>query len=390
MSEAETATTATPNAAAADVDTKQAPEGETKPVVSDATVDTTQSPEEEAEAAPAQAEKSEGPAPAKVEKSVESADDEHAKTKLVKREYNEATGKWEEVTEGGGDDDDDDDEPAEGAMNKSKEEMQQTKTASFSSLFRFADGLDIFLVILGALGAIGVGGALPAFSLLFGDLINDINDPNSTRAAAAVEDLSLTFLYVGIGMFGGGFLRVFGLTAAAKRQTHKFRVMYLRQMLRQDVAWHDTVEGKEFTSKLADAATKFEAGLSVKFGEAMTYLSAFVVGVVIGFVEDWKLTLVILALLPLAAILGAMFGRVMASAATAGAKAYASAGGVAEESIASIRTVTSLNGQGTAFAMYSNFLTSAQQQGVKSAINGGALFGVFNLFMYCAYALAFW
>ena len=372
MSEAETAATATPHADA-NVDTKQTSEGEAAP------------------AAPAQAEKMEKVDPANVENeeaaepAKAAAEDNEAETKPVKREYNEATGKWEEVTEGG-----DDEEPAEGAMNKSKKEMQKKKTASFGSLFRFADGLDIFLVIIGALGAIGVGGALPAFSLLFGDLINDINNPDSAQAAAAVESLSLTFLYVGIGMFGGGFLRVFGLTAAAKRQAHKFRVEYLRQMLRQDVAWHDTVEGKEFTSKLADAATKFEAGLSVKFGEAMTYLSAFVVGVVIGFVEDWKLTLVILALLPLAAILGAMFGRVMASAATAGAKSYASAGGVAEESIASIRTVTSLNGQGTAFAMYSNFLTSAQQQGVKSAMNGGALFGVFNLFMYGAYALAFW
>jgi ABC-type bacteriocin/lantibiotic exporter with double-glycine peptidase domain len=83
----------------------------------------------------------------------------------------------------------------------------------------------------------------------------------------------------------------------------------------------------------------------------MTYIAAFIVGIVIGFVRSWRLTLVILSLLPLSAILGAMFGKVMASAATQGAASYAAAGGVAEESIASIRTVTSLNGQGSAFSM---------------------------------------
>jgi len=302
---------------------------------------------------------------------------------VVERVYDEETGKWVEK-DPSGDGDEDGSAKKKGKKNAMDQKQEKRPMVSVGQLFRFADACDGFLIFIGLVGAIGVGGALPGFSFLFGDLLNNLNDP------AAIQEVALTFLYLGCGMFAGGFLRVFGLSASAKRQTHRFRMEYLKQMLRQDVAWHDKIQGKEFTSKLADATTKFEAGISTKFAEAATYISAFLVGIVIGFVRSWKLTLVILSLLPLAAILGAMFGKVMAGAAAAGAKSYAAAGGVAEESIASIRTVTSLNAQGTAFTMYSRFLDAAQKSGVRSSINGGGLFGVFNLFMYGAYGLAFW
>ena len=113
-------------------------------------------------------------------------------------------------------------------------------------------------------------------------------------------------------------------------------------------------------------------------------------GLAIGFYTNWKLTLVIVSVFPVAGGLSAMFGRVMAAAAAASARSYATAGGVAEESISSIRTVTALNAQADTYNMYSFFLNSAQKSGEKSALNGGLVFGSFNVFLYFAYALAFW
>ncbi len=205
----------------------------------------------------------------------------------TKREYNKATGKWEiekadhkdgKADGGAGDAASDKKGDAASAGGKKKPgapaAAPKKPMVGFASLFRFADCCDFFLIILGCVGAIGVGGALPAFSLLFGDLINDINQPDAEVAANGIENIALIFLWVGLGMFGGGFLRVFGLIASSRRQTHKFRIAYLQQTLRQDVGWHDSIEGKEFTSKLADAATKFEAGISVKFGEVRACVGA--------------------------------------------------------------------------------------------------------------------
>lgn len=71
---------------------------------------------------------------------------------------------------------------AAGADDKKKKE---TKTVPFTKLFHFSD-CDGYLIVIGAIGAIGVGGALPLFALLFGDLINGINNPNVTEAAQEI------------------------------------------------------------------------------------------------------------------------------------------------------------------------------------------------------------
>ena len=262
--------------------------------------------------------------------------------------------------------------------------------APLSALFRFGDPCDAFMIFIGIIGAIGSGGVLPAFSLLFGDLINSINDPDPSVAADAVRDIALKYLWVGLGMFAAGYFRVFGFTASAKRQAHRFRMRYFKEMLRQDVGWHDLTPGKEFTSKLSDATEKFEDAISTKLADVISYIAAFVVGLVIGFVTNWKLTLVIVALFPIAGGLGAGFGRVMASASAAGARAYATAGGIAEEAIGSIRTVTALNAQADTYHLYASHLDDAQKMSAKSALNGGLVFSSFNLFLYCSYALAFW
>jgi len=67
-----------------------------------------------------------------------------------------------------------DDEEADGDGDKKKEKKKKAPMATFGSLFRFGDACDGFLVFIGAIGAIGVGGALPAFSVLFGDLVNEV------------------------------------------------------------------------------------------------------------------------------------------------------------------------------------------------------------------------
>ena len=50
-------------------------------------------------------------------------------------------------------------------------------------------------------------------------------------------------------------------------------------------------------------------GVSEKVGTGLQHLSTFLAGFVIGFVKNWKLALVILSVVPLMAIVGAVFGR---------------------------------------------------------------------------------
>ena len=74
-------------------------------------------------------------------------------------------------------------------------------------------------------------------------------------------------------------------------------------------------------------------------------MSTFFAGFAIGFAEDWRLTLFLLAFTPLLAISGAVFGKLTAAFTSQEQKQYAGAGAVAEEVLSSIRTVIAFGGE---------------------------------------------
>ena len=57
-------------------------------------------------------------------------------------------------------------------LTKSGEEDtgEQYEPISVGSLFRFANGVDMFLLVFGSIGACLQGAAMPAFSLIFGEV----------------------------------------------------------------------------------------------------------------------------------------------------------------------------------------------------------------------------
>lgn len=74
-------------------------------------------------------------------------------------------------------------------------------------------------------------------------------------------------------------------------------------------------------------------------------MGMFLAGFIIGFIYGWKLTLVVLSVVPLMAAGGAIFAKILAQAAAGGQGFYAQAGAVADEVLRMIRTVIAFDTQ---------------------------------------------
>lgn len=55
---------------------------------------------------------------------------------------------------------------------------KRTKTVAFHKLFSFADSIDVLLMILGTIGAIGNGLRMPIMAILFGQLTDAFGNIN--------------------------------------------------------------------------------------------------------------------------------------------------------------------------------------------------------------------
>ncbi|CBY12477.1 unnamed protein product [Oikopleura dioica] len=139
-----------------------------------------------------------------------------------------------------------------------------------------------------------------------------------------------------------------------------------------------------------DDVKKIQDGIAEKVGIAIQSLAQFVAGIVIGLVYGWKLGLVCVALLPVIGISGFLFFYMTTSASKTELDDYAEAGGIAEEVLGAIRTVTAFNGQNFEAKRYYTPLLRAQYSGIKKSALSGFAIGFFFLAMFCVYALAFW
>ena len=56
---------------------------------------------------------------------------------------------------------------------------EKTNTVPFYKLFAFSDSTDVWLMIIGTIGAIGNGVCMPIMTILFGDLVNAFGENQS-------------------------------------------------------------------------------------------------------------------------------------------------------------------------------------------------------------------
>lgn len=63
----------------------------------------------------------------------------------------------------------------------------------FYKLFTFADKLDVVLMIVGTVAAIGSGLSLPLMTVVFGQIINSFGDANKSNIVHVVSKVMLLF-----------------------------------------------------------------------------------------------------------------------------------------------------------------------------------------------------
>ena len=236
--------------------------------------------------------------------------------------------------------------------------MFEQKDISVTKLYcHLARTCEKVLLILAIIGSLGSGVSGPLMTQLFGGTLDDMStsqgidtsDPNIAIDLNAffdefqkqIDKMAYKFLYIGAGMFVATFLANFGWTYAGLRMVFHLKENYFTTILKQEQGWFDENNAYEFATKVQAQIEQVEMGVGEKLGMIIQAIAQLITGLVIAFVTSWKLTLVMLCVGPF--IIGAVCYLVTAlkSSIILGRKTYEKAGGVAEEMLYNIKTVTS-------------------------------------------------
>ncbi|XP_022568116.2 LOW QUALITY PROTEIN: ABC transporter B family member 21 [Brassica napus] len=282
--------------------------------------------------------------------------------------------------------------PKKEAKTESVRKDEKTKTVPFHKLFAFADSFDIILMILGTIGAVGNGLGFPIMTILFGDVIDVFGqNQNSTDVSDKIAKVALKFVYLGLGTLVAALLQVSGWMISGERQAGRIRSLYLKTILRQDIAFFDVETNTgEVVGRMSGDTVLIQDAMGEKVGKAIQLISTFIGGFVIAFAEGWLLTLVMVSSIPLLVMSGAALAIVISKMASRGQTSYAKAAVVVEQTVGSIRTVASFTGEKQAISSYNKHLVSAYRAGVFEGASTGIGLGTLNVVIFCTYALAVW
>ncbi|KAM4086872.1 hypothetical protein ACJW30_10G135200 [Castanea mollissima] len=267
---------------------------------------------------------------------------------------------------------------------------KNTKIVSFLKLFSFADSTDVLLMIIGTIGAIGNGLGMPITTILLGEMVNILgSNQNNKDIVREVSKVCVKVLYMAAGIGVAGFLQVACWMVTGERQAARIRGLYLKTILRQDVAFFDmeTSTG-EVVGRMSGDTVLIQDAMGEKVGKFLQLVSTFIGGFFVAFFKGWLLTLVLLPSFPLLVASGGLMSIIRSKTASRGQSAYANAANVVEQTIGSIKTVASFTGEKQAINNYEQYLITAYKSGVYEGLASGLSLATVSLVMFTSYGLA--
>ncbi|GCC29142.1 hypothetical protein chiPu_0007579 [Chiloscyllium punctatum] len=286
---------------------------------------------------------------------------------------------------------------------RSKDEKKVENVPAVNSLqmFRFADGLDILLMVVGIIAAVAHGMCLPLLSVVFGDMTNgficqaanstlNMTDCDDTPFEEQMAKFSYYYVAIGAGALLCAYIQVSFWVLTSARQTRRLRKLFLHTLLRREIGWFDVNPVGQLNTRLTADINKINEGIGDKIGLLFQYIATFAGGIIVGFARGWKLTLVILAASPLLALSAVLWSKLTVSFTNLEMTAYAKAGAVAEEVLGAIRTVVAFGGQKKEIERYHRNLGEAKKIGIKKAITANLSVGFAYFIIFGSYAIGFW
>jgi ATP-binding cassette subfamily B (MDR/TAP) protein 1 len=197
-------------------------------------------------------------------------------------------------------------------------------------------------------------------------------------------------VYLGIASFVTNYISTVGFIYTGEHITQKLREKYLVAILKQNIAFFDKFGAGEITSRITGDMNAIQDGLSQKIGLTLTGLAMFFAALIVGFIKNWKLTLILISVI--VCMLCSMTGFSMLMVRfNKRSQEYAGPGAtIAEEVFSSIRNATSLGTQERLAKEYDGFLLKAEVWAFKMRSVTGVMIGTMFAMLFFNFALAFW
>ncbi|RYP21473.1 hypothetical protein DL765_002219 [Monosporascus sp. GIB2] len=202
--------------------------------------------------------------------------------------------------------------------------------------------------------------------------------------------LVLYFVYIGIARLVCTYVYSTIFTYVALRLTRNLRHAYLRAALSQEISYFDHGCGGSISMQATSNGKLIQNGIGEKLGQIFQTVATFIAAFVLAFVSQWKLTLIIICILPALLIIVGTAAAIDGGLEAKILNAYAQAGAFAEAVLGNARTTHAFDLRRRMVARYSEYLQDARNLGEKKNYLYGFIFAGEYFAVFAGMGLAFW
>ncbi|KFH48303.1 Leptomycin B resistance protein-like protein [Hapsidospora chrysogenum ATCC 11550] len=259
--------------------------------------------------------------------------------------------------------------------------------------------IDYILLLIGTLSAAASGVPFPLMGIIFGQLLDDLNEAacevdarpgDAADIQDAVNQKVLILVYIGIAAFFLIYIYVVSWAIFSRRLETRLRDRYFRTLLRQDASFFDTRQAGELSSRLNADIQAVQSGTSEKVGVCIACLSFFLTAYIVSFTRNWKLACMLISLIPAFLLMAAVGSALTQKFTMAMSDAIASASSIAQETLSHIAVVQAFSAGKRLEDKFASRAMEAQRQGIKKAFAAAVQAGTLYFIAFSANALAYW
>ena len=266
---------------------------------------------------------------------------------------------------------------------------------NFPKLWRYATRNDKLMIFAASLCAIGGVTVVPLMTVIFGSLSGNLSGLQTGAISYAsfptiLNSKILYFVYLAIGEFIMIYVATVGYIYTGDHVASKVREEYLRAILRQNVGNFDKLGAGEITTRITADTSLIQDGISEKVALTLTGVATFISAFVIGFIRDWKLTLICSCTVVAIVVVMGNGPRFIVKYNKKSLASYALSGSVAEEVLSSIRNAVAFGTQDKLAKQYDLHLIEAEKWSFRLKASLGVFIAFVLMFIFLNYGLAFW
>ena len=238
--------------------------------------------------------------------------------------------------------------------NPEEQEVFQRKTVSlFRYYYILFERLDWIFLIFGLIGCLAAGISTPIVYYLNAMVYTDVGNSSEKRDTESEEqimkeqvketmnsNIKKQLIYGAIALVDN-FLAFFFVGLICTRTFYNFKKIYFRKVFAQEQAWFDSTNVFMFASKLQAQLEYMEIGLGDTLVDCIVKTCILLGSLIFAFIGSWKLTLVILCLVPFMVLFCIFLSKSNYKGSMLARDVYESAGGIAEEILYNIRVIVS-------------------------------------------------